>query len=298
MTPGVFGRHQDINRVLVRVLVLNLVIAVAKIAYGGWSGAVSILSDGFHSLTDSAANVVAIVGARTARQPADHLHPYGHRKFEALASAAIFFFLLLVLVEVTQTALGRLRTGLAPMVDATAFVLMIGTLAVNLVVAGYESRAARRIRSELLLADSMHTRSDVYTSIAVVTALVGVKLLGWPLLDPIAGLVVAGFIGHAGFRIARETSDILTDRRVMDEDDLRRVVIGVPDVLGCHEIRTRGSADHVFLDLHVWFQPNMRLDEAHRLSHLVKDRLRAHFPELADVIIHIEPPPLDADAHL
>jgi divalent metal cation (Fe/Co/Zn/Cd) transporter len=76
----------------------------------------------------------------------------------------------------------------------------------------------------------------------------------------------------------------------MEESDIRRVVMGVPEVLGCHEIRTRGSADHVFLDLHVWFPGEMHLDEAHRLSHVVKDRLMEHFPQLVDVIMHLEPP--------
>lgn len=290
MTPGVLSRSHEVTRVLVTVLVLNLVIAAGKIAYGAWSGAVSILSDGFHSLTDSASNIIGLVGVRAARRPADHDHRYGHRKFETLASAAIFFFLLLVLVEVTQTALGRLRSEAAPVVDATAFVLMIGTLGVNLAVVRYESRAARRLKSELLVADSKHTRSDVYTSLAVVGALVGVRA-GWPFLDPLAGLIVAGFIGHAGFSIAKDASSILTDRMVMDEAELRRVVLGVTHVLGCHQIRTRGSADYVFLDMHVWFRPDMPLREAHHLSHVVKDRLIEHFPALADVIIHIEPPP-------
>ena len=282
-------RSTDITRVLVRVLVLNLIVAAAKIAYGAWSGAVSILSDGFHSLTDSASNVVALFGARGARRPADRHHPYGHRKFETLASAAIFIFLVLVLVQVAETAIGRLRSAQPLDIGLPALVLMLGTLGINFGVVRYESRAAARLKSELLLADSAHTRSDVYTSLAVIVALIGVRL-GWPLLDPLAGLVVAGFIGRAGFSIARETSGILTDRIVMDEDDVRRTVLGVPDVLGCHEIRTRGSIDHVFLDLHVWFRPDMRLDEAHRLSHVVKDRLMADFPALADVIIHIEPP--------
>jgi len=296
-TPGVVSRrYGEVNRVLVIVLVLNLSVAAAKIAYGAWSGAVSILSDGFHSLTDSASNVIGLIGVRAARQPPDRMHPYGHRKFETLASAAIFVFLLLVLVEVAQTALGRLRAETAPVITRQAFALMIGTLFVNLVVVWYESRAARRLRSELLLADSKHTRSDVYTSLAVIVALVGVRL-GWPFLDPLAGLVVAGFIGYAGFSIARETSDILTDRMVMNEGDVRAVVLGVPEVEGCHEIRTRGSSDHVFLDLHVWFRPDMRLDEAHRLSHVVKDRLMTHFPALVDVIIHIEPPPVGQAGH-
>lgn len=275
---------------LARVLVLNLIVAIAKIAYGLWSGAVSILSDGFHSLTDSASNVVALVGVRAARRPADRHHPYGHRKFETMASAAIFVFLLLVLVQVAQTAIRHLQASNPPIVTDRAFVLMIATVVINLFVVRYESRAARRLKSEVLTADSAHTHSDVLSSLAVIAALVGVRL-GYPLADPIAGLVVAGFIGRAGYKIALETSNILTDRVVMDEEDVQRVVLSVPEVMGCHEIRTRGSVDHVFLDLHVWMRPDMRLDLAHALSHTVKDRLMQHYPELADVIIHIEPPP-------
>ncbi len=285
-------RYTAVSRVLVHVLLLNLAVAGGKIAYGIWSGAVSILSDGFHSLTDSASNIIAIVGVRAARQPADASHPYGHRKFETLSAGAIFVILVVVLVQVAQTALRHLRTGAPVRVDNTAFALMLGTLVINLVVVAYESRAARRLKSELLVADSTHTRSDVYTSLAVLVALLGVRL-GWPLLDPLGGLVVAGFIGHAGFAIARDASAILSDRVVMNEADIRRVVMSVPDVLGCHQIRTRGSADHTFLDLHVWFHGDMTLNDAHRLSHVVKDRLMAEFPSVKDVIIHAEPPGQD-----
>jgi cation diffusion facilitator family transporter len=227
---------------------------------------------------------------RAARRPADRTHPYGHRKFETMASAAIFIFLLLVLVEVAQTALNHLRAGTPPIVTDLAFVLMIVTLVINVFVVRYESRAARQLQSEVLSADSAHTQSDVFTSLAVIAALIGVRL-GYPLADPMAGLIVAGFIGRAGLNIARETSGILMDQVVMDEDDVKRVVLAVPEVVGCHEIRTRGAVDHVFLDLHVWMRPDMRLDDAHSLSHRVKDRLMEHFPALADVIIHIEPPP-------
>jgi cation diffusion facilitator family transporter len=283
-------RSAQVTRVLTRVLLLNLVVALAKIAYGIWSGAVSILSDGFHSLTDSASNIVALVGVRAARRPADRTHPYGHRKFETLAAAAIFVFLLLVLVEISRTAIDHLRAGTPPVITGAAFVVMVATLIINIGVVRYESRAARRLNSEVLSADSAHTQSDVLTSLAVIAALIGVRL-GYPLADPMAGLIVAGFIGRAGFNIAKETSSVLMDHVVMDEEDVKRVVLSVPEVLGCHEIRTRGSSDHVFLDLHVWMRPDMRLDDAHALSHRVKDQLMEHFPALADVIIHIEPPP-------
>jgi len=283
-------RYTEVSRILVRVFVLNVVVALAKIGFGYATGAVSIASDGFHSLTDSASNIAALVGIRVARQPPDENHAYGHRKFETLASGAIFFFLLLVLVEVVRTAVTRFNEGGAPDVTAASFALMIVTLIINTGVVTYESRAARRLTSELLMADSHHTRSDVYTSLSVIAALVGVKL-GYPVLDPAAALLVALFIGRSGWLIARETSRVLSDATVLDEGDVDAVVMSVPGVLGCHQIRTRGSADHAFLDLHVWAARDMRLDAAHALSHVVKDRLLEKYPQLADVIIHIEPPP-------
>ncbi len=102
-------RYTAVARVLTRVLVLNLLVAVAKIALGLVTGAVSVLSDGFHSLTDSASNVVAMVGVRIARQPPDADHPYGHRKFETMASVGILLFLLLVLVQILWAAFERCR---------------------------------------------------------------------------------------------------------------------------------------------------------------------------------------------
>jgi cation diffusion facilitator family transporter len=286
----ILSRHDAVTRVLLRVLVLNLAVAGAKLVLGYATGAVSIISDGFHSLTDSASNVVALVGLRASGKPPDVDHPYGHRKYETLAAAGIFVFLLLVVLEVARAALRRLAGGGAPEITAMSFGVMIATLIVNLAVVRYEGREGRRLSSELLHADAMHTRSDVFTSCAVLVSLLAVRL-GYPVLDPIGGLVVAVFIAHTGWEIALQTSRVLSDQVVIAEDAIRDIVMSSPGVVGCHQIRTRGSEDHAFLDLHVWYPPDMPLHEAHRLSHLVKDRLMTAFPQIADAIIHIEPPP-------
>ena len=283
-------RANAVGRVLLRVLFLNLAVAAAKLAFGYATGAVSIISDGFHSLTDSASNVVGLVGLRASRKPPDEDHPYGHRKYETLAAAGIFIFLLLVVVEVSRAALHRLAGGGAPQVTILSFVVMIATLVINLFVVRYERGEARRLSSELLHADAMHTQSDVLTSGAVLISLAAVWL-GVPILDPIGGMVVAVFIARTGWQIARDTSSVLSDKVVLNEDEIRRVVMGTPHVVGCHQIRSRGSADHTFLDLHVWYPATMPLHEAHRLSHIVKDRLMSTYPQIADAIIHIEPPP-------
>ncbi len=285
------SRSSAVSRVLSRVLVLNLAVAGAKLVFGYATGTVSMISDGFHSLTDSASNVVGLAGARVSRKPPDEDHPYGHRKFETLAASGIFVFLLLAVVEVTRSALSRLAGGEPPNVTRWSFGVMLATIAVNLAVVKYERSEGRRLKSELLIADSMHTQSDVLTSLAVLASLAGVYL-GYPVLDPIGGLIIAAFIARSGWLILRETSSVLSDRAAIDETAIRDVVMSVPEVVGCHEIRSRGSADHVFLDLHVWFHGETTLFEAHRLSHVVKDRLLAKYPQIKDAIIHIEPPPV------
>ena len=291
---GPSARYTSVTGVLFRVLFLNLLVAAAKIAFGYASGAISILSDGFHSLTDAASNVVGLVGVRAAVRPPDEDHPYGHRKYETVAAAAVTVFLLLVFVEVLRNAFNHLTGRSAPHeIALTGLVVMVLTVVVNVFVIRYESREAERLASEVLLADAMQTRGDVWTSLTVIAALVGARS-GLPILDPLAALVVAAFIAHAGYQIARATTRILSDRIVIAESDLAQVVMSVPGVLGCHQIRTRGSADHVFLDLHVWLPPNMPLTDAHALSHVVKDRLMARYPQIADAIIHIEPPPSPA----
>jgi cation diffusion facilitator family transporter len=282
--------YTEVRRVLVRILFLNLAVAFAKIIFGQLSGSISILSDGFHSLTDGASNVVALVGLRLAEKPPDANHPYGHRKFETLAAGGIALFLLIIVVEVAQATYVRFSAGGAPSVSTASFAIMLATLAINVAVVRAERGAARRLSSELLLADARHTQSDVLTSIAVIVALAG-SAIGYPILDPLAALVIIGFIGYAGFSIARDSARILSDEIVISEDDVRQVVESVPQVLGCHHIRSRGSLDHVFLDLHVWLDGATPLTTAHAVSHTVKDLLMERYPQIADAIIHIEPPP-------
>src|SRR5215510_3630469 len=254
------------------VRLLTVAVAFVKIILGYFTGAVSIVSDGFHSLTDSASNVVALVGVSVARQPPDAQHPYGHRKYETMASLGILVFLVVVLVEVLTAAADRFVNGGTPRVFPEGIALMASTLGVNLWVVAYEMREGRRLKSEVLRADAKHTRSDVLTTGAVLGALMGVWW-GYPLLDPMAALLVAGFIGHACWGIAQEASRILGDQIVMPEADVRAVVQSVPGVIGCEKIRTRGAADHAFLDLHLWLDGNMPLKDAHSASHVVKDRL-------------------------
>lgn len=291
---GVVDRYRDVNRVLIVVLLLNLIVALAKIVLGYATGVLSIASDGAHSIADASGNVIALVGIYAAKKPPDIDHPYGHRKYETLAAAGIVVMLLVALVQIVQAALGRLGTPVRLDVPVASFAVMLGTLVINVMVTVYERRAGKRLSSEVLLADSLHTLSDILTTLVVLGTLVFVRR-GHPIADVAASLLIAGFIALAALEIVRSTTRILSDRIAIREEDIRRVVLAVPEVVGCHHIRTRGSTDYVFLDLHIWLRADTRLDTAHRLSHVVKDRLIASFPQIADAIIHVEPPPIEAE---
>ena len=160
---------------------------------------------------------------RIAGAPPDDDHPYGHRKFETMASVGILMFLMLVLREVLSAAWERFQTGGEPTITALTFVVMGGTFAVNLGVVFYERRAGARLQSEVLLADAHHTMSDLMTSATVIVALIGVQL-GYAWLDPVAALVVAVFIGYACWEIFKSTTGILADRIVIPEEEIREVV--------------------------------------------------------------------------
>src|SRR5262249_4628580 len=126
------ARHQAVTRVLLLVLGFNLAVAAAKLALGYATGAITIISDGYHSLTDSTSNVIGIIGLRVARKPPDADHPYGHRKFETLAAAGIFVFLLLAVLEIGRSALNRLANPSPPIPTALSFVVILGTLAIHI----------------------------------------------------------------------------------------------------------------------------------------------------------------------
>jgi cation diffusion facilitator family transporter len=288
-TTGSGDRHLAISRVLRRILVLNLLVASAEIIVGYAAGSIAIMSGGVHSLTDAASNVVALVGVSIARRPPDANHPYGHRKFETLAAFGIVAFLAVALLEILSGAAGRLFNGGELTMPLMAVGVVVSTMIVNIFVYRFEQREGHRLASDVLRADAMHTKADVLMSLTVLAALAGVWL-GYPLLDPLAAVIIAVFIARAGWQIAHAASQTLSDEIVLPADDIRAVVVATPQVLGCEKIRTRGSPDHVFVDLHLWVNPDSTLADAHATSHEVKDRVMAAFPQIADAVIHIEPP--------
>ncbi|MDR0514041.1 MAG: cation diffusion facilitator family transporter [Coriobacteriaceae bacterium] len=282
-------RTASIRRVLWAVLFLNLLVAAAKFAYGTISGSASMQADGIHSVFDSAGNVVGIVGIALASRPADATHPYGHAKFETYASLIIGLLLLLAAFEVGAAAFSKLvNQSFTAQVTPLSFVVMVSTLGVNLAVTRYERSCARRLASEVLRADASHTLSDALVSVGVIIGLALVAL-GIPVADPLVALLVMCAILATAYDVFRRGLATLSDRARIPEDEVRSFVLGIEGVQEAHHIRTRGSESEIYIDLHVLVSPEMTVSAAHSLSDAIEEQVRARFPSVCEVLVHIEP---------
>jgi cation diffusion facilitator family transporter len=283
------GRYRSIRTVLWVVLALNLAVAVAKLTYGIFSRSAAMEADGIHSLFDAASNVVGLAGMWFAARPADESHPYGHGKFETFTAAAIAVMLVFAGYAVGRGAFDSLRgSGELTRVTTASFVIMLGTLAVNVLVTTWERRAGRRLGSEVLIADAGHTLSDVVVSVGVIISLVLVEL-GFEAADGVVALLVAVVIFRTAFALIRGAARTLGDAARLPASSVARAAEGVPGVVGCHSVRTRGMESQVYVDLHVVVASWTSIEDAHTIGHDVETALRARFPQVVDVVVHVEP---------
>ncbi|MBN1912806.1 MAG: cation transporter [Candidatus Omnitrophica bacterium] len=289
MEAKLTGHYLKIRRILICILILNWAVALAKIFYGIVSRCSSMTADGFHSLSDGTSNIIGIIGITLASQPKDAEHPYGHKKYETFFSLGIAFLLFLIAFNLVKSGIGRIYHPVLPQITAVSFAVMIITLIVNLAVMTYEYKKGKLLHSDILVSDSKHTRADILTSISVIITLFAIKS-GYAIIDPIATILIALFIGYCGFEIARESSLVLCDTAViMDVKKISDIVLGIKGVKTCHEIRTRGRPDDIYIDLHVEVSADMHVDRAHKITETIEETIKKNIPEVSDVIVHIEP---------
>lgn len=286
--PTLKDNVEAVRRVMWIVLILNVVVAAAKLITGILTGAVAMIADGFHSSMDASSNVVGLVGVRMAAQPPDEDHPYGHRRFETLATLAIGGLLLVAAWEILQTMLDRLLKGGAPEVLDVSFAIMIGTMLINSVVTVYERRRGRALKSDLLLADASHTASDLFVSLSVLVSL-GAARLGFAWMDIAIAMLIVVVIGRVGVRIISQTGNTLADHQTLDPKAIQTLIDNVPGLEETTRIRSRGPADAVHVDIDSRINPAVTTDHAYAIAKAIKERVRSAYPEVEEVQVHFAP---------
>jgi len=282
-------RYRRVQRLLWIILTLNLIVAVAKGVVGLAAGSVSMVADAFHSGFDSLSNVIGIVSVHIARIPPDGEHPYGHGKFETAGTLIIGVMLILTALGVFYEGSQRLITGAVPHITTLTITVLCVTIAINLGVAWFERREGRRLNSQILIADSRHTQSDVFVSLSVIGGFVLVEL-GFPQVDPIIALVIGALIGRMGFSLVRSSGRVLTDALTVEcGETVGRILDGVDGVRGYHQFRCRGKPDELFADIHIEVDPSLSVEEGHNIAGQVKNLLIDGIDGMEDVVVHIEP---------
>ncbi|NMO21244.1 cation transporter [Pyxidicoccus fallax] len=281
-------RNRKVRLVLLAILVANWVVAAAKLVFGLVSQSAAVTADGLHSFIDGGSNVLGLVAMGVASRPADADHPYGHGKFEALASLGIGAMIGIGMLELGRMALDSILNDKHPQVTGTMAGVMAFTLVVNVAVTRVERHFGNKYKSTLLLADASHTMSDVWVTLAVLGSLLLVWL-GFPRADGFIALGVMVFVAWVAYGIVRQAVGILSDTARLDPVEVARQTMGVTGVRSCRDVRSRGMEESVYVDLKIEVDPNLSTAQAHEVADRVERTLQDTYPQVVDVVVHVEP---------
>jgi cation diffusion facilitator family transporter len=281
-------KTSGVRRVLGAILVANIVVIIVKFTVGLDTNSLAVFGDALQSSVDAANNLIGIFVVRVASKAPDEDHPYGHAKFETLGALLIALLLALSIFELVRGAVARLMSGAPPLnVSSAALGFLVFTLVVNIGVVWFETRAARRLQSDLLLADALHTRTDVFITLGVLGGLALARAgLAWA--DPALALIVAVLVGRAGYQILRRAIPSLVDERAFDQTTIQHEAEGVGGVVSAYAIRSRRAGDRRFAELTIAVDGGADVASAHRIADQVEDRLRDSL-HLDEVTVHVEP---------
>jgi len=266
------------------VLLVDLALAASKGVYGLLTGSLGMVADGMHSAIDASSGIVGLVGVYLASRPPDPGHPYGYERYEPLAAMGIAAVMALAILEVLERAWSRIWSPEQPTVTALSFGIMLAATGVTWGLAVWEQRRSEELSSSILHAEASRVATDTLISVSVMVGLLAVGL-GHPFVDTLVSVAVAAMIAWRAWEIVRGVSRVLTDAAVGDVERIAEVACSVDGVKGCHQVRARGVAGMVRVDLHVTVDPAMRVDEAHQVAEEVEKRVQERVGGIAEVLI-------------
>jgi cation diffusion facilitator family transporter len=270
---------------------VNTFLTIIKIGVGILGQSASLIADGIHSLSDLVSDLFVIIAIKLGSREADHDHPYGHRRFETMATVLLGLGLVAVATGIAWDAIERLLDPAKLLVPSkeTLGIAVVSILA-NEWLFHYTKRIAEATRSKLLLANAWHHRSDAFSSVIVLIGIAAV-LTGYPMADSVAAVLVAIMIAKMGIGLVLESINELVDSALPEEmvRDIRRIIKQTPSVQSIHLIRTRRMGEDAYVDTHIVVDARISVSEGHMIGDAVRDRLKTEFDDIVDVLVHIDP---------
>jgi cation diffusion facilitator family transporter len=284
-------RQQETRRITLWGVAVNIFLSIIKVIGGILGQSQALLADGVHSISDLISDAMVLVAAKHAGEDADEEHPYGHGRFETLATVALGIFLMAVAFGIAYDSLIRLQHPESLVIPAT-FTLIIAAISIlaNEVLYHATRAVANKIRSPMLEANAWHHRSDAVSSVVVLVG-VGATIAGYPLFDAIAAILVALMIGKIGYDLSMQSVQELVDKALEPEmvEDIKSTILSIDDVRELHMLRSRRMGHSALIDVHIQVSPKLSVSEGHHISEAVEKTLIDKFEEINDVTVHIDP---------
>ena len=269
---------------------VNLVLTIVQIAAGIFSKSQGLIADGIHSLSDLVADFVVLIANRHSQKDADQEHPYGHQRFETAASLVLGLLLLAVGVGMLFSAVDKVQHPESlQQVHVLAIYVAAGALVAKELLFRYMLRVAKEVKSSMLVANAWHARSDAASSLVVGVGIAG-NLLGYPILDPIAALVVGLMVTKMGWKFGWDALHDLMDRSA-DEAEvvaIRHTLLETPGVKNAHDIKTRKMGDMIVVDAHIEVDAAITVEAGHDIAVEARRRVMQRHRVL-NLMAHVDP---------
>jgi len=284
-------RYREVRKVTVVGAVVDFILGVVKIVVGWIAHSEALVADGVHSLSDLATDFVVLYAARHSHRDADEDHPYGHGRIETLATVGLGIMLILVAFGLAWDAVGRIgEPDLLFSPGALALVVALLSILSKEALYQYTIRVARRLKSNMLMANAWHHRSDAISSIVVFIGVAG-AMMGYHYLDAVAAVAVSVMIAKIGLDLVLSSTRELIDTALEPAlvESIRDAITHVNGVRALHMLRTRRSGGQALADVHLQVDPRISVSEGHQIGDTVRRQLLERFDEVTDVTVHIDP---------
>ncbi|MDO5793439.1 MAG: cation diffusion facilitator family transporter [Turicibacter sp.] len=289
-------RKQIGNRTIFITVIMNVFLSLIKLVAGFIGHSASMISDGVHSLSDVISSIGVFIGLKISQKPADYEHPYGHEKFEAVLSKILAFLLFMTGLSIGLSAIQTIISKSYVEPQLIALWAAILSIAVKEWMYHYTMRQAKKIESTALAADAWHHRSDALSSIGALIGIVGARL-GYPILDPLAALVITIIILKVAIDIFVDATNQVIDKAASPEviDEIIKYIQSVDGVLAIDSLKTRIHSNRIYVDLEISVDPTLSLIDAHAIAEAVHYQLEQNIHKIKHCTVHVNPLKLPGD---
>lgn len=267
----------------------NVALASFKFVAGTLGNSTALIADAIHSLSDLATDAIVYYSLKISGQMPDEEHPYGHGRAETIGASFIGIAVILVGLGISWGILSKVVNATFLVPTSIALVGAAVSIVTKEILYRYTIRAGEKLKSESVKANAWHHRSDAFSSLAALVGIAGAQM-GWPLMDPLAAVIVGIMIAQVGITIVRDAVNNLMDTGVSESEleHIKVVIKESPGVLHYHELKTRRLGKDVLVDIHIQVPPRISISEAHNIAETVRFRLKQNIDDVSDALVHID----------